>query len=268
MKIFVISLVKNEADIIAYNLEQASKWANKIFVLDNGSTDGTWEIVQSMQNDTITAWKQDFQVYDESMRATVFNHFRHLSQEGDWWCIKLDADEFYLNDPRTFLATVPKRYHVVFHDSIEFQLTHEDLEEYSFGNSFEQDIQKYRYYLPTTWAEIAFFRYRNRLQWLEDKPCPRHIGLFYQKKIRLKHYQYRSPQQIQKRIASRRKAMEAGYWVHLPADNWQQVLRHRKELLKMEGGADIETYGCRNSHRNRWPALVVKTVLHGLGVWP
>ena len=48
MKIFAISIVKNEADVIEQNLKEAELWADKIFILDNGSTDGTWEIIQSL----------------------------------------------------------------------------------------------------------------------------------------------------------------------------------------------------------------------------
>lgn len=51
MKIFAIMLVKNEADIVASVLKDAEKWADKIFILDNGSTDGTWEIIQSLKNE-------------------------------------------------------------------------------------------------------------------------------------------------------------------------------------------------------------------------
>lgn len=58
MKIFAIMLVKNEADIVGYVLKEAEKWADKIFIIDNGSTDGTWEIIQSMRNEIITPWKQ------------------------------------------------------------------------------------------------------------------------------------------------------------------------------------------------------------------
>ena len=58
MKIFAIMLVKNEADIVGSVLKDAQKWADKIFILDNGSTDGTWEIIQSLKNDIITQCKQ------------------------------------------------------------------------------------------------------------------------------------------------------------------------------------------------------------------
>jgi hypothetical protein len=46
------------------------------------------------------------------MRLLVGHDSRHLACErldGDWWCI-LDADEFYIDDPREFLEAVPKRF--------------------------------------------------------------------------------------------------------------------------------------------------------------
>ena len=84
MKIFAISLIKNEEDIIEANLTDAAKWADKIFVLDNGSTDDTWEIVKrlSSENDRIVAWKQIHESFRDEMRSRVFNEFRHLASDG------------------------------------------------------------------------------------------------------------------------------------------------------------------------------------------
>lgn len=42
MNIYAIMLVKNEADIVKSVIKDAEKWADKIFILNNGSTDGTW----------------------------------------------------------------------------------------------------------------------------------------------------------------------------------------------------------------------------------
>ena len=36
MKIFAIMLVKNEADIVKSVILDAKKWANRIFIMDNG----------------------------------------------------------------------------------------------------------------------------------------------------------------------------------------------------------------------------------------
>src|SRR5687768_11826297 len=108
MRIFGICLVKNEADIIAFSLQKASEWAHKIFVYDNGSTDGTWEAVQELAktNDKIIPWKSEAKPFRDGLRGEVFNEFRHLAQKGDWWCCRLDSDEFYLDDPREVLSKV------------------------------------------------------------------------------------------------------------------------------------------------------------------
>ena len=45
-KIYSLLLVKNEADIIRTSILAAAQWSDKVIVMDNGSTDGTWEIVQ------------------------------------------------------------------------------------------------------------------------------------------------------------------------------------------------------------------------------
>ena len=47
-KIYSLLLVKNESDIIRESLLAAVKWSDKVIVMDNGSTDGTWEIVKEI----------------------------------------------------------------------------------------------------------------------------------------------------------------------------------------------------------------------------
>ncbi len=55
-----ICLVKNEEDIIAQSLQHAAGFCDRIFVIDNGSTDATWPIVQSLhrENDAIIPFRQ------------------------------------------------------------------------------------------------------------------------------------------------------------------------------------------------------------------
>lgn len=139
MKIFGILLVKNETDIIQASIEDASRWADRIFILDNGSTDGTWDIVKNLESDIVRPWKQDFRPYSNGLRAEVFNQFRHEAQTGDWWCYKLDSDEFYVDNPREFLANVPKRFHVVAKKSVAYRITPEDLDEHQFTGNFQND---------------------------------------------------------------------------------------------------------------------------------
>ena len=61
MHIHGLCIVKNEADILRQSLQAARAWCDAIYVLDNGSSDGTWELVQDLARDdpAIVPWKQD-----------------------------------------------------------------------------------------------------------------------------------------------------------------------------------------------------------------
>lgn len=244
MKIFAIMLVKNEADIVGYVLKEAEKWADKIFIIDNGSTDGTWEIIKSMKNEIITPWKQDFGPFRRGMRADVFNEFRHLSTKEDWWCYALDADEFYIENPRDFLQRIPKRFQWVSKKSIDYVLTKEDLKEYDFSGNFEEDKKYIKYLKPTCWSEGRFFSYRKNIQWDNGiaSQYPMNIGIMAPEKILVKHYQYRSPQQIEKRIKDRaatKKRTDVSAWNRMP-ETIEDSLFTRNECIFDEN--NIEFY--------------------------
>lgn len=223
MKIHGICMVKNESDIITQTLESAVRWCDFIYVYDNGSTDGTWEkVVKIAQKyEQIVPYKQESKPYSESLRCEVFNHYRVNSSEGDWWC-QLDADEIYIDDPRTFLAEVPKKYGVVWAASFQYYFTDKDLELYNQNPSlYADDVpveDKCRYYI-NNWSEPRFFKYKKSLEWEnnlvhEKGKMPKGLGTYYPKRIRLKHFQYRSPQQIQKRLDTRLQGMQNGIFQH------------------------------------------------------
>jgi hypothetical protein len=282
MRVFSISVVKNEEDVIAYNLLEALKWSEAIFVLDNGSEDSTWEIVRDLaaKHPRIVAWKSWDVPFRDGLRADVYEQFKKWAAPGDWWCMRLDADEFYLVDPRVVLSKVPDTHHVVCKDGIEYQLTFEDLDEHRFIGHFPEDLPKVRYYHPMTWAEVRFFRHRDRLTWDPVLPFPKHIGLTWGERIPMKHYQYRSPMQMKKRISTRLKAMadvaagagsdhaEYKAWSHAVAGSIEEKLMHRSQLCYDDGKGIPPTQGVRNDYLNPWYSRVVKKILHGTGIWP
>lgn len=240
MKIFGICLVKNEADIIEYCLSEASKWASKIFVYDNGSTDGTWEIVNRLakKNEVIVPFKKEALPFRDHLRAKVFNAYKHLASEGDWWCFRLDSDEFYIDDPREFLAKIPKKYHVVCKASYDYRLTYEDIEEFHFEDTCPHDALQLKYYNPLIYSEKRFFKHRKRLKWPSHEGIPRHMGIIYPEFIKQKHLQYRSPNQIKARLLKKKVATQSGYQFfknHDNEENWQEVLEYRKNLIKEDG---------------------------------
>lgn len=243
MQIFGIMVVKDEQDIIEHTLRAAETWADKVFVLDNGSTDGTWETVQSLANDTIVALKQDHRVFSNSLRREVFQEKRHLARNRDWWCYRLDADEFYVDDPRRFLARVPPWYQVVRKKSVDYMITTEDLEEYDFTGDFSVDQSRLRYVQPTAYTEPRFFRHRKTLDWPQDRKGPRHMGEEYPEPILVRHYQYRSPQQIARRLAVRQQSSIANadekVFRHVTDKTWDDFVEPRDQKILDQG---LETY--------------------------
>lgn len=265
MKIFAISVVKNEADIIARNLLEAAQWADKIFVLDNGSTDGTYEIVQSLASDVIVPYKQDASPFHDGIRAQVFNAFRHLAQPGDWWCYRLDADEFYAECPRTFLAAVPARHHFVSSETILFNLTREDVAE----TPGARPIEAICYHQKTTWSEARFFRYRSGMEWTPAQHSPKRMGILHHRRIQLKHYQFRSLAQIEQRVAVRRAAQASGFagFGYSVSEDVNLYLTSRRDLYCHEPGQPFRLDGSQNRLYQRWYDVLLKTVFHATGIY-
>lgn len=235
MKIYAISLVKNEVDIIEYCLRSAAQWAEKIIVYDNGSTDGTWELVQklAMEIPEVIAWKQDNKAFYEGIRGEAYEEFHHLAKEGDWWCFRLDSDEIYPYNPAIELKKIEDKYQVVAKESIEYVLTHEDIEEFDFSNLMPVNFDNIRYYLPSTYSEVRFFRHRNRLRWSPGRDMPKHMGITSPHRIKVQHFQYRSIPQMINRIEVRKKARDAGYvnWEFSENNDWKSLLFDRSAAI-------------------------------------
>lgn len=248
MKIHGMCLVKNESDIITQTLEAATKWCDYIYVYDNGSTDGTWEQALKLAEkyEQIITYKKENCNFNDDLRRKIFNEFRGNSSEGDWWC-RLDADEIYIDDPRVFLAKVPKEYAVVVSASFEYYFTDKDLDLYNENpDLYANDVpvsQKCRYYI-NNWTELRFIRYRKDLVWGEkDGGWPSAIwnAPIYPVRIWLKHYQYRSPQQIQKRLDTRRPAiLNNSSFCHEAQRNWQELVSDQANLVADFSKIDIQ----------------------------
>lgn len=220
MKLHGITLVKNEADILGDVLEAAADWADSIYVLDNGSTDGSWELAQEMAktHPQIVAVDRDTGPYSNTLRRDVFEAFRDRAAPGDWWC-KLDADEFYVDHPHRFLARVPERYRLVFGSSFQYHFTDRD------RAAFEADPEgwerrpvreRLRHY-RNDHSEPRFVRHGPGI-WDSGHPQDEPV---YPVRIWLRHYQYRSPRQIQSRLDSRLAASREGRgFRHEAAGNW------------------------------------------------
>jgi hypothetical protein len=209
-------------------LTAAVTWSDAIYVFDNGSADGTWTAVLELARTEprVVPDRRDSTPYSPSLRRLLFDAHRKEAERGDWWCI-LDADEFYIDDPRVFLASVPSRFDEVWAASFEYYFTEKDVDRYEQDPTlYAADVpveSKLRYYL-NNWSEPRFFKHGRNLVWREGAYWPEGLGPAYPLRIRLKHFQYRSPEQIQKRMSTRLEAMRGGRFLHEMLPDWKQAV--------------------------------------------
>lgn len=235
MKIYSLLVVKDEADVVGLSVKDALRWSDKVIVIDNGSTDGTWELLQDIAatNPRLTLFMRHKGPFHIGLRAKAFRAFRHELGLGDWWCVRLDADEFFPGDVRPFLKKVPWWCRTVKKSSTDYVITHEDLAEGLITGDFATDRGQLHYCLPQKREERRFMRHSPLLVWLDRWRYPHPWGLVASKRIPADHYQYRSPAQMQRRHANRQKAKAdgCGSFSHEKGDSWHDYLRYRSECL-------------------------------------
>ena len=275
MRIHGICLIKNESDILRYFFRESLRWCDRIYVFDNGSTDMTWDVVNEIarEHSQVIPALQDGCPFDDCLRGRVFRQFRGEAAAGDWWC-RLDADELYIDDPRAFLARVPPHDHVVWSTHLQYYLTTADLGRFTREDELrapEIDATKLPRYYTANAGEARFFRHRARLHWPERAAWPHHLGVVTPERIRLRHLQYRSPAQIQRRLDTRREAQAHG-WQHFAHSlelTWQEKIANPADLTldKFDGHFEIDP--ARLPHHLETPSRrALKRVMHGLRLWP
>jgi hypothetical protein len=268
-KIHCLMLTRNEADVVRHSLAEAAKWADYIYVYDGASTDGTWEIVNSMNHPRIIPWKTEGKPFRDGLRAEPFEAFRHQAAPGDWW-IRFDADEFYPVSPRGVLARVPHGCDFVWGIYVEYFLTDEDVAGLDFSRGFEAIRPQLRHY-KVFYSEPRAFRYRPGLVWDPARPWPTHPGVVARERIVFQHYPYRSPQQIQVRLDVRRAHRAQGYrgWDHAKEASWREKIVNHTECQVDDGSGRFQIdESMLPRHRDPLPRRVVKLALHRAGIWP
>jgi hypothetical protein len=244
VKIHGMCIVKDEADIVTQCLTEAAQWCDHIYVFDNGSTDRTWDLVQKLAEHLpeVVAWKSDGVPFSDGLRAQIFNEFRDRSRPGDWWA-RVDADEFYVDDPRVFLKKVPEHYRVVWTASFSYYFTDKDAELHAVEPERYADVvpveQKLRYYV-NHWSEPRFFRFRDDIRWADGGGFPSFVTTSpgYPVRVWVKHFPYRSPQQITKRLHARNAGIARGVFEHEAVADWGAAVgavRSSRALMERTG---------------------------------
>ena len=120
-------------------------------------------------------------------------------------------------------------------------------------------------------SEPRFFRHRDRLRWEIDKGWPTHMGLTFPERIRMKHYKYRTPEQIQRRLDTRRDNRRRGFpgWDHAKSLDWRTTLALTSSVHFDSGDGNYVIDRERvPDHLGSRLSRFIKRVMHGIGVWP
>jgi glycosyltransferase involved in cell wall biosynthesis len=273
MKIFGIMVLKNEGDIVAHTLQSAAQWCDAIYVLDNGSDDGTWDLVKQLAqyNPAVVPHEQSFEPFTEFIRARLFNAYRDRAQDGDWWC-RLDADEIYVESPRTMLTDVTS-HEVLWAIHLQYYFTDLDLDRYirnpELYNPSLPPAERFHFYRAEA-SEARFFLHRRRLRW-ESGAWPRHLGRICPRRILVRHYKFRSPSQIRRRLATRSEIFARGgsAGAHWRNTDWRAMVPRSADLDydNGEGRFRIDERIIPNHVDPFWRAAA-KSFMHGTGLWP
>lgn len=238
MKIYAICLIKNEGDIIAECLIHALGFCDRIFVLDNGSTDGTWETVNSLarKHPEIVIEDQLLEPFRDGMRSVVYNRHHHELSDQDWW-LRLDGDELLDGDPRLVL-TKANREKADFVTAWNLQFYYTDTD-YQNWNSEKTEIprpvaEKRRYY-SINWREYRFFRNQSSRSWDEASApqWPNGLKRACSQRIFNRHYPYRNPDQIKEKLLAR---FGHAQFRHIDSVDWKTKLIPSSTLNYYQAG--------------------------------
>ena len=232
MKIHGLMVIRDEDDIIAESVASLLEWIDGVYILDLGSTDMTWEIVNDFarRDQRVVPFKSCSYRFDDSIRGYIFNSFRSRFRDGDW-IVRTDADEIYHLNPRRFLEERVQHYEsCVYLAWYYFRLTTMDVEAYESGvvplakDRLRSITDRRRFYKIPDYAEPRMFRYRSSMKWPASRTIPFNAGCPARERIPIRHYPHRDPEQMRKRYRLRSAMMKlnADAGPHWKLEQWQQ----------------------------------------------
>lgn len=266
MKIHGMCLVKNEDDVIEETLRAASSWCDHIHVVDTGSSDNTLNIVRRLHkepsNKISSVEVADVGLFSDGLRSLIYNKYSSMAQPGDWWA-RIDADEIYVDDPRSFLKAVDIQYSSVWYASLSYYFSSAAAEEYEkYPERYADSVpvgDRCRYYF-NHWSELRFVRHEAMGIWPDGEargwPKSAEEANACPARILCRHYCYRSPTQIEKRIATRKAAALSGtVFAHEAIKNWSQVVD--PEAVKAHKWKDIAYTTQEREFEEGWRSRII-----------
>ena len=191
-----ISMVRDEKDIISYTLDHMLKSADRAIILDNGSVDGTREIIEDYSDRVKLVIDSNHEYY----QSTMMTHLAYLAGEmGAEWIFPFDADEAWtihddwLEDAD--IINMSSHVYVPHKDDDNNEIN--PLKRINHRTSAAEPLPKvaFRYH-----PDVRLHMGNHGV----DTPFNRHK--FVQG---MRHYQYRSYEQLKRKVRQGTQAVEA-----------------------------------------------------------
>jgi glycosyltransferase involved in cell wall biosynthesis len=238
-----ICLVADEGDVIGQTLAHAATFCDHIYVIDNGSTDDTWATVRRLAatEPRIVPFLQTHAPYSDSLRALAYNRFHEDLGPDDWWLV-LDGDEQLAEPPGPVIAAaMAEGANVIWAWQAQFYFTDRDLADWDAGREDRSvPVAQRRRYYAIDWQEPRLFRNRPDQSWdgLAYPKLPPGLGHRARRLILNRHYQFRDPPQMARRVA--RRHGQPSFARHVPSPDWHSYVRRAATLVEHRDGAPLQ----------------------------
>lgn len=231
-----LMLVRDEGDIIQQCIEHWLTWCDRLHVLDTGSTDGTWDLVEQAHrlDARVVPFRKALVAYHAGLRAWMFEHARREMEPGDW-VLRADADEFYDVPPPSFVKRLAPYESRIDLQWYFFRLTDRDVAAWNEGRETVEDRRRpiqdrRRFFTVPTYSEPRAFRYRRHMKWDLSCSAPYNMGITAAQRIPIRHYPHRDPDQMERRARLRNQMFRlGGSGGHWNIKDW------RSDVLYLDG---------------------------------
>jgi len=237
-KIAAHLLVKDEGDIIKECLDSVAPYCDYIFVIDNGSSDSTYEICR--EHPRVTWSKRIECTYSDALRQ----HFIEVSKtclSNQDWILTISADHFFDDNPRLNIKrAIAEKANVITYDVAQFYLTDIDCNNIYDSRWICSPVQeRLKYYAINYFGFPVALQYDSAMVYKEDVT---EWPMIKDKRVAsfspiLKHYQFRSVDQIQKRLSIRKHQIDNGFggFRHYRSYDWGKYIINSSKLHRYDG---------------------------------
>ena len=217
--IIAICRVRDEADIIGYTVERMLNKTDHVIVADNGSADGTRDILNDLYKayDHLTIVDDPEHSHWQGARTTELMH--HAGALGAEWILPFDADE-------AFPVITPANADVVYIRShVYVPNESDDTTELNPLIRMQHHLKPYEPYPKVC------FRYNRAARIKEGNHEVQHPGTRHMYTNGMNHYQYRSLEQVIRKVRQGTKALEATELPVSTGAHWKNLAAFSDEQL-------------------------------------